>query len=90
MATKVWKFFNIIEVSQVCPDVSLAYSGGTGNLWQHVEAKHHAVLADESPSSAKRKQLTFRSCSSERSKDSIAEYVARDLRPIAVVDGCGF
>ena len=98
--SKVWDFFELSDVGKkirresckLCDGVLLAYSGGTSNLHNHLEAKHPShVEKDED-----KKQFTlagFKNCLPARSNDItmlIAEFVARDMRPISTVDGSGF
>ena len=82
-------------------DEKLAYCGGTSNLSKHIKAKHpetyQKLFGDAVTSSGSKKQLSITSfqkrCSASRSAEitrHIAEFVAHDLRPVAVVDGVGF
>ena len=81
----------------------ITYSGNTTNLRQHLEKWHPEVLA--SISSARRsldttKQLTLEeltpkklSPTSKRASQitrALASFVAKDMRPIALVEGEGF
>ena len=81
------------------------YTGGTSNLMHHLEAKHpneyckakSKESGDESDKPLKQTSLPVRPsvkrCSLAHSKEintAIADFVVLDLRPIAVVDGCGF
>ena len=80
-------------------DQQLTDGGGTTNLMSHLRAKHpeqYKRITDSATSSSS-KQTTlstaFHKCSPQRSSaitDLIAEFVARDLRPLSVVDGVGF
>jgi len=74
--------------------VSLAYFGGTTNLRSHLEAKHPSKVKDDD--AHQRKQLSLpvaKNCPPTRSSKIttlIAEFVAKDMRPISSVDGSGF
>ena len=78
--------------------VQLAHKGGTTNLALHLSAKHpeeYRRAFGGPSSSAKQATLTtmVRKCSPERAATItklIAEFVARDLRPLSVVSGDGF
>ena len=79
-------------------NIQLAHGGGTTSLILHLSAKHAEEYkrAFGAPSSStKQATLTamFRKCSTERAATItklIAEFVARDLRPLSVVAGDGF
>lgn len=99
----VWKYYQQINQASkpprvrctLCEDLTLAYSGRTGNMLHHLETKHPSSLKHNSIGDGKKQQtlMTFKPCSSEKSADitrAIASFVAMDLRPIAVVDGYGF
>ena len=98
--SRVWKTFVLEKVDgrqkAVCKKcgTKLAYSGGTGNLLIHIDTKHPEP--SEQPQTSTRRQLTIatgRKCSAQRSGEitkAIAEFVAADLRPIAIIDGTGF
>ena len=90
---------------KICVDTILTYAGGTSNLMHHLEARHpneyckakNEESGDESDKPMKQTSLPVRPsvkrCSLARSKEintAIVDFVALDLRPIAVVDGCGF
>ena len=99
-SSRAWKTFVLEEENgrkkAVCKQcgLKLAYCGETGNLFSHIDSKH-PELSEKSQSLSK-KQLTLgtsRKCSAQRSGEitkAIAEFVAADLRPIALVDGSGF
>ena len=75
---------------KMCNNLSLAYSGGTGNLLHHLQMKHPTRL---DRNKGKSKLLSVRLNSSERSIEitkPISLFVVLDLRPISVVDGIGF
>jgi len=103
--SKVWDYFELTDVEEkgkkikkatctLCEGVSLAYSGGTTNLQSHLEAKHPSKIKDDD--GCQRKQLSLpvaKNCPPIRSSKIttlIAEFVARDMRPISSVDGSGF
>ena len=78
-------------------DEKLAYCGGTSNLSKHIEVKHpetyEKLFGDAVMSSGSKKQLSITSfqkqCSASRSAEitrHIAEFVAHDLHPVAVVE----
>ena len=86
-------------VCKLCDGVSLAYGGGTSNLLNHHEAKHPVAYKKAVPgdSCTTRKQATLsafiKTCPPARANTNttlIAEFVARDLRPISTVVGKGF
>ena len=74
----------------------MAYAGGTTNLHNHLESKHPSSVAESSGKEAGKKQLTLsdcKKCPPERAKNItayVAEYIARDLCPISIIDGGGF
>ena len=77
----------------------LADGGGTTNLLSHLQAKHPEEYKRCTPtqdrSTGRQTSLTsvLRACSPQRAAaitDRIAEFVARDLRPLSIVDGAGF
>ena len=98
--SKVWDYFELIEVvekgKKLCDGVNLAYAGGTTNLHNHLESKHPSSVVESSGKEAAKKQLMlsdYKKCPPERAKNitvHVAEYIARDLRPISTVDGGGF
>lgn len=104
--SRVWDYFELIEVVEkgkirkaackLCDGVNLAYAGGTTNLHNHFKLKHPSSVAECSGKEAGKKQLTLGDCKKyhpERAKNitaRIAEYIARDLRPISSVNGRGF
>ena len=84
---------------------AIGYSGNTTNLSQHLNKWHPEVLsssmAETSPKSLT--QVTLKSCAfrptakmatnSQRAQQitqGIAEFIARDMRPISVIEGKGF
>ena len=90
---------------KISVDTILTYSGRTSNLMHHLEARHpneyckakSEESGDESDKPMKQTSLPVRSsvkrCSLARNKEintAIVDFVVLDLRPIAVVDGCGF
>ena len=93
-----------IAVCKIYPNASLTYADGTSNLMHHLEAKHPnkycKAKSEESNESNKPMKQTsqpvcssVKRCSSACSKEIntvIGDFVALDLRPIAVVDGHGF
>ena len=101
--SRVWDFFELNDIVEngkkikkasckLCNGVHLAYAGGTTNLHNHLEAKHPSYLEKDE----EKKQLTlpgFKNCPPARSNKItmlVAEFVARDMRPISTVDGNGF
>ena len=90
---------------KICVDTILTYVGGTSNLMHHLEAKDtneyrkakSKESGDESDKPLKQMPLPVRPsvkrCSLARNKEintATVDFVVPDLRPIAVVDGCGF
>ena len=80
-------------------DQQRADGGGTKNLLSDLQAKHPEEYncctdhADDSSSKQTSLASIFRKCSPQRAAaitDRIVEFVARDLRPLSVVDGDGF
>lgn len=101
--SKVWDFFELTDTVEkgkkirkaackLCDGVYLAYSGGTSNLHSHLEAKHPSKVKDND--TQKHPQLpVVKNCPPARSSKIttlVAEFVARDMRPISSVDGSGF
>ena len=102
----VWDYFELIEVVEkgkikkaackLCDAVNLAYMAGTTNLHNHLESKHPSSVAESNGKEAGKKQLTLsdcKKCPPEWAKNitaRVAEYIARDLRPISTVNGGGF
>ena len=83
----------------------VGFSGNTTNLGQHLQKWHPEVLSGEGSGAkaSKVQQLTLESCSvrpisklpsgSKRAKEitqRIAEFIARDMRPVSVIEGTGF
>ena len=85
-------------ICKLCEGVTLAYAGGTSNLFNHLEAKHPVAHTKSVPRECStQKQTTLgtfaTACPPARANritTLIAEFVARDLRPISTVDGKGF
>ena len=90
---------------KICVDTILTYASGTSNLMHHLEAKHpneyckakNEESGNKSDTPLNQTSLPVRPsvkrCSLARNKEintAIADFVALDLCPIAVVDGCGF
>ena len=79
-------------------DLHLTDGGGTTNLQSHLQAKHpeeYKCYTNHNDSSSKQISLEnmFQKCSPQRAAaitDKIAEFIAKDLRPLSVVDGNGF
>jgi hypothetical protein len=98
-SSRAWKTFVIEEEDgrkkAVCKQcgLKLAYSGGTGNLLTHIDVKHPELSEKPQSSGTQLTLATGRKCSAHRSEEitkAIAEFVAADLRPIALIDGKGF
>ena len=81
----------------------VGFSGNTTNLGQHLQKWHPDVLTGAGSSHSKSFQLTLESFSGSRVKkmasDSkraqeitkrIVEFVAKDMRPVALIEGIGF
>ena len=76
----------------------LVDGGGTGNLFTHLHSRHpQEYKLCTGDDDGKRKQTTIERftgrCSDERASEitkHICEFVARDLRPLRVVEGTGF
>ncbi len=86
-------------VCKLCDGLQLAYGGGTTNLQSHLRAKHYQEYnkalgtAETGPKQTTLSGLQSKRCPPDRAdkiSSLIAEFVSRDLRPIAVVDGRGF
>ena len=90
---------------KICVDTILTYAGGTYNLMHQLEAKHpneyckakSEERGNKSDKPMKQTSLpvhpSVKRCSLACNKEintAIADFVVLDLRPIAVVDGCGF
>ena len=100
----VWEFFEKQNAKKVncklcpAPGTTLAYHGGTTCMKNHLASRHkkeYALLTSDSTKSQPTIQpfLKRNGCSAERAKQItrlIAEMVARDLRPINIVEGDGF
>jgi hypothetical protein len=75
-------------------DQQLADGGGTTNLSNHLQSKHpeeHKRIATSNTTTTKQDTLTrmFPKCSVQRAStitDLIAEFVAKDMRPLNVAD----
>lgn len=105
LRSPVWDYFEKIgEKSVKCnlcvpkPTV-LAYHGGTSSMQSHLLSQHpdkYQASADSSSTSKNRTMSDFvvsKKCPTARSTEitrRIAEMVARDLRPINMVEGSGF
>ena len=82
----------------------VGFSGNTTNLGTHLQKWHPAALQSGAPSTSKgpvqstlqsycSRPVTKLASNSKRAKEitlKIAEFVARDMRPIAIVEGAGF
>ena len=88
-------------ICSLCDGLQLTYTGGTTNLLNHLESKHpiaHKTAAGDSDSGTKKQATMFsfhrvKCCPLERDSaitNRIAEFIARDLKPISTVDGTGF
>lgn len=94
------------EKSVLCRICShkVGFSGNTTNLGQHLQKWHPEVLTGEgSEAKTSKQQLTLEACSvrpisklpsgSKRAQDitrKIAEFIARDMRPVSSIEGVGF
>jgi len=102
---KVWDFFELTDVVEkgkkirkatctLCNGVNLAYSGGMTNLCSHLKVKHPSMIKDNDMHQAKQLSLSIlKSCPSTQSSKIttlIAEFIARDMRPISSIDSSGF
>ena len=84
----------------LCNDVQLAYKGMMMNMINHLQSKHQATYEANfsmCSSSLIQKQATLslvaKMCPPGSAKETdhcVAEFVAKDLRPIATVDRHGF
>ena len=100
----VWEFFEKQNAKKVkcklcpAPGTTLAYHGGTTCMKNHLASRHkeeYASLTSDGTKSQPTIQpfLKRNGCSAERAKQIthlIAEMVARDLRPINIVEGDRF
>ena len=84
---------------KLCKDTQLAYKGSTTNMINHIQAKHRSAYQEsfQSTSSSSTRQATLslvnKKCSPAHSKEIdelVSDFIAKDLRPIAIVDGPGF
>ena len=79
-------------------DLKLADGGGTTNLANHLKKKHpeqYKRCTSDSESSSKQASLRtmLQKCTPERSAaitNKIVGFIAKDLRPLSIVDGVGF
>uniref|UniRef100_A0A1X7U908 BED-type domain-containing protein n=1 Tax=Amphimedon queenslandica TaxID=400682 RepID=A0A1X7U908_AMPQE len=97
MSSQVWDYFELIGEKKVkcklCLEdtTALAYHRVTSSMINHLSSHHpdkHKLI-----SSLQMLHKFTKSCSATRSKEimrRIAELVARDLRPISIVEGKGF
>ena len=99
----VWEYFEKTDSKHVKCSVcnkSFAYHGGTSNLRSHLADVHNIDLerkcATGTSTSATSNITAFckpKVCSKLRingTNDHLVEFIARDLRPISVVNGIGF
>ena len=99
----VWEYFEKTDSKHVKCSVcskSFAYHGGTSNLRSHLADVHNIDLerkcATGTSTSATSDITAFckpKVCSKLRingTNDHLVEFIARDLRPISVVNGIGF
>ena len=85
-------------ICKLCEGVILAYAGGTSNLFNYLKAKHpitHTKAVPKECSTQKQTTLGMfvTACPPARANRItmlIAEFVARDLRPVSIVNGKGF
>ena len=89
-----------VIVCKLCQK-NIAFSNNTTNLKQHLESTHREVLPGSS-TSVKRKQAMLEQVLSDTKMfpknssraqaitTSLAEFIVRDMRPIATVEGAGF
>ena len=104
LRNQVWEYFELVEPKKVrcklcVPPITtvLAYHGGTTSLKNHLTSRHPDKYQEKAGPSHQQHSLEsfVRStkCSAERAEaitQRIVEMVARDLRPISVVEGVGF
>ena len=105
LRSPVWAYFETVGEKKVrCKlcvppaTTTLAYHGGTTSMQSHLSSHHPDKYAGESSkeSQSQRKLDSFvhaKKCPAERAEEitrRIAEVVARDLRPISIVEGAGF
>ena len=104
LRSPVWDYFEIVGEKKVrCKlrmppaTTTLAYHGGTTSMQSHLSSHHPDRYGESSKESrCQRKLDSFvhaKKCLAERAEEitrRIAEMVARDLRPISIVEGAGF
>ena len=89
-------------VCRLC-ERSIAFSGNTTNLKQHLQNHHPSVLSSYSTSDESSRQTTLESMAfipkkkfsagSKRSlniTDGLVEFISKDMMPISIVEGKGF
>ena len=90
-----------VVICKVCRK-DVAYSSNTTNLRQHLESSHRELLPSTSAHEGSVKQVTLKETLSSTKKlasnsaravvltKSLAEFIAKDMRPIATIEGAGF
>ncbi|XP_053387152.1 E3 SUMO-protein ligase ZBED1-like [Mercenaria mercenaria] len=98
----VWKYFTRANdrKSAKCNlcETTLAYSGGTSNLRNHLNGKHPSINSGNTDDTKKQTSLSafvstpkkVSSSESEKITQSIANMVVMDYMPLSVVEGEGF
>ena len=104
LRSPVWDYFEIFGEKKVrcklCVPpaaTTLAYHGGTTSMQSHLSSHHPDKYGESSKGSGSQCKLDSfvrpKKCPAERAEEitrRIAEMVARDLRPISIVEGVGF
>ena len=104
LRSPVWEFFEIVSEKKVrCKlcvppaTTTLAYYGGTTSMLSHLSSHHPDKYDESSKGSGSQCELDSfvcaKKCPAECAEEitrRIAEMVARDLRPIIIVEGVGF
>ena len=97
-SSDVWKYFRKEDSSPnsvlctIC-ERSFSYRGGTTNLRDHLERQHSSIYRPKPTSSKQATLVGIQRCSERRSKEvtqRILNFIIKDIRPIAVVEGEGF
>ena len=95
----VWDYFETVGEKKVrcklcVPPTSLAYHGGSTSMQNHLLSHHPDKYSESSKESGSQRKLDsfvpVKKCPAERAEEitvRIAEMVARDLRPISIIEG---